>query len=213
MSNHRFVFFSIFSLLVILIAIPFVVRATVRNRYKDHIYEIDTAPEGKTALVFGAAVRRGWLSTVLRDRMDTAVELYHRGVIDEIIVSGHQDELGYDEPGSMKSYAVARGIPAEAVTMDTLGDRTYDSCYRARHQFNVDSVLLVTQAFHLPRALLTCELLGIEAYGVKADLRTYRGGSWYEMRETAATLVAIADLIRKDPPSQTTTASIDLGEG
>jgi SanA protein len=142
--------------------------------------------------------------------MDTAIRLHNSGVVDKIIVSGHQDDLGYDEPGSMRAYAIARGIPPSAVKMDTRGDRTYDTCYRAQHVFHLESVLLVTQDFHLPRALYTCNNLGVEADGVSADMRTYRGASWYELRETVATLVAFADLFRREAPDKIgTTASIE----
>jgi len=184
-----------------LVVSPFAIRATLRNRYDPQIYELDEAPVRDAALVFGAAVNRGgWLSTVLRDRMDTAIGLYHSGAVKHIVVSGHQDESTYDEPGSMRTYALAKGVPESAITMDTRGDRTYDTCYWAQHEFHLDSVLLVTQEYHLPRALFTCHNLGIDADGVRADRRTYRGASWYELRETAATLVAIADLLRGEPP-------------
>ncbi len=211
MNWYKVVLAALVTIIVFLAVIPFVFRASIRNRYKHQIYEVGEAPDRPVAIVFGAAVNRGgWLSTVLRDRMDTAISLHKSGIVGQIIVSGHQDDLGYDEPGAMRAYAIARGIPPSAVQMDTGGDRTYDTCYRAQHKFQLDSVLLVTQAFHLPRALYTCNNLGIEAVGVRADMRTYRGASWYELRETVATLVAFADLFRREAPDNSgTTASIE----
>ncbi len=94
-----------------------------------------------------------------------------------------------------------RGIPAEDVEPDFGGRRTYDTCYRAHNIFAVESAILVTQEFHLPRAIFTCRRLGLDAVGVSADLRPYRGARWYELRETAATLNALWDVIRQKPPA------------
>lgn len=214
MSWNRLIRATLLVVVVLLAISPFVVRASLRKRYEHKIFEVDEAPEKDAALVFGAAVNRGgWLSTVLRDRMDTAISLYQSGTVKHIVVSGHQDESAYDEPGAMRAYAIAQGVPESAVTMDTRGDRTYDTCYRAQHEFHLDSVLLVTQGFHLPRALFTCYNLGIDADGVRADRRVYRGASWYEFRESVATLVAIADLLRQEPPADgSLTVSLNTGK-
>lgn len=211
MNWSKVALMAMMALVVFVVAFPFIFRASIRSRYQPQIYEVEEAPDRPVAIVFGAAVNRGgWLSTVLRDRMDTAITLYQKGVVDQIIVSGHQDDHGYDEPGSMRAYAIARGVPPSEIQMDIEGDRTYDTCYRAQHEFHLDSVLLVTQDFHLPRALYTCNNLGVEAAGVRADRRTYRGASWYEFRETVATLVAMADLFRRETPDKSgATASIE----
>lgn len=202
MTRFRVVLTVLMTIIVFFAVFPFVARASIRNRYEPQIYELEEAPHRPVAVVFGAAVNRGgWLSTVLRDRMDTAISLYQSGIVEQIVVSGHQDDHGYDEPGSMKAYAVARGVPETAVKMDNRGDRTYDTCYHAHSEFQLDSVLLVTQDFHLPRALFTCNNLGLEVVGVRADMRKYRGAPWYELRETAATLVALADLLRREAPA------------
>ncbi len=203
MSRSRIAQAFLATAIIVLLFAPFLVRASVRNRYESQIYGSAEAPNRNAALVFGAAVNRGgWLSTVLRDRMDTAISLYKNGVVERIVVSGHQDGNGYDEPGSMKAYAIAAGVSESDIVADTKGDRTYDTCFRALNEFQLESALLVTQEFHLPRALLTCNTLGMEVDGVRADMRNYRGSSWYEFRETVATLVALADLIRKDDPDQ-----------
>jgi SanA protein len=211
MSRNRIFQATLLLLIAGIVAFPFVLRVLVRNRFESHIYEVADAPYKPVAIVFGAAVYRGGrLSTVLRDRMDTAIKLYNNGVVDKIIVSGNQGEGGYDEPGAMLSYAIALGVPPSDLISDNQGDRTYDTCYRANHVFDQASVLLVTQEFHLPRALFTCSNLGIEVVGVKADQRTYRGARWYELRETAAMLVALADILWQKPQvSLSTTALID----
>jgi len=184
-----------------LILTPLVWRRAVSWYYNRQIHSLATVPEERVAIVFGAAVYSdGRLSSVLRDRMDTAIVLYETGKVKKILVSGDNQFQNYDEPGAMMAYAVQQGIPQEDIQADHGGRRTYDTCYRARDIFQLQSAILVTQAFHLPRALFTCRRLGLDATGVSADLRPYRGMRWYEFRETLATLNALWDIIRKEPP-------------
>ena len=117
-----------------------------------------------------AGVRaNGQLSPMLRDRMDAAIRLYQSGTVGKILVSGDNSTVNYNEPGRMYDYAVARGVSPADITRDYAGRRTYDTCYRASAIFGVKEALLVTQRFHLPRALFTCRSFGIDAVGVAAD--------------------------------------------
>ncbi len=179
---------------------PWFVRGAVRAYYDRRLYAVENVPGRPVAVVFGAAVYGDRLSAVLRDRVDTAIALYRTGQVERILVSGDNSSDFYDEPGAMRDYAIEQGVPAADVIADPAGHRTYDTCFRAREVYGVESAILVTQAFHLPRALLTCGSMGIDAVGAVADRRPYRGARWYEMRETAATLVAIWDVLRGDPP-------------
>jgi SanA protein len=190
---------------VVLISIvaltPLLWRNLVKLYYHGRIYPAETVPAKPVAIVFGAAIYgEGRLSPILRDRMDTTIDLYLAGQVNKIIVSGDNSSIYYDEPGTMMAYAIEHGVAAEDVQPDYAGLRTYDTCYRARDIFGVQEAVLVTQAFHLPRALLTCRGLGLDAVGVAADRRPLRYGRWYEIRETAATLVAVWDVIRHEPP-------------
>jgi SanA protein len=186
---------------ILLIATPVLWRNAVKLYYHRSVYALNDVPEKKVAVVFGAAVYSDdRLSAVLRDRVDTAIELYKAGQVGHIIFSGDNSAQYYDEPGAMMAYAIKRGVDPSNITPDRAGLRTYDTCYRAKRVFEVKSAVLVTQAFHLPRALMTCEGLGIEVVGVVADKRPYRGARWYEVRETAATLVAVWDVFRREPP-------------
>lgn len=188
-------------MLILLMLFPLLWRRAMRMHYDSEIYSVETAPEAPVAVVFGAAVLRdGRLSTVLRDRMDTAIALYQAGKVDKLLVSGDNSRDGYDEPSAMMAYAIARGVAPDDVQPDYAGHRTYDTCYRAQAVFQVEEALLVTQHFHLPRAIFTCRQLGVAANGVSADQRLYRAGRWYETRETAASLVALWDVIRREPP-------------
>lgn len=182
---------------------PWVWHAAVEWRYRPHIYSAERAPDAQVAVVFGARVyRNGRLSPMLRDRVDTAVQLYHAGKVDRLILSGGNSGTDYDEPAAMAAHALAQGVPADALHIDIGGYRTYDTCYRAEHIFQAHDAILVTQDFHLPRALLLCNGLGVDAVGVKADRRLYAPASlaWSETREVPALVAALVDLIRRQPP-------------
>jgi len=133
---------------------------------------------------------------VLRDRVATAAQLYFTGKVKKLLMSGDNRFLDYNEPGAMREYALGLGVPDEDIVLDYAGRRTYDTCYRAGAIFGVKEAILVTQAFHLPRALYTCNQLGVKAIGVPADLRDYRHGArvyWFG-REVPATLVALWEI-------------------
>jgi len=165
-------------------------------------YTIEEAPKGKVAIVFGAGLwRDGSPTPVLRDRVETAARLYFDGKVEKLLMSGDNSYLDYNEPGAMRDHALELGVPSEAIVMDYAGRRTYDTCYRAKHIFGVDQAILVTQAFHLPRALFVCNRLGLDAVGVVAATREYRRGSllWWHLREMPATLVALWEVYVSHP--------------
>jgi SanA protein len=160
------------------------------------IYSVDEIPAQPVAIVFGAGLWwNGEPTPVLRDRVATAAELYHSGKVGWLLMSGSKSGT-YNEPQAMHDYAASLGVPEDAIIMDGAGDRTYDSCYRARSVYNIQSAILVTQSFHLPRALYTCENLGIDAVGVAADRRDYRRSSlvYWNLRELPATLSALLEV-------------------
>jgi SanA protein len=162
--------------------------------YQERIFTSAEAPDRPVAIVFGAGLRRdGRPTTVLADRIATAVQLYHSGQVSKILVSGSARADGYDEAGSMQVYAHELGVPAKDILTDSGGDRTFLTCLRARELYGVESALLVTQRYHLPRALILCDAIGIHADGVASDLRTYRAGRFWALRESFATLRALWD--------------------
>ncbi len=116
-------------------------------------------------------------------------------------MSGDNRFIDYNEPGAMKSYALELGMPEEDIVLDYAGRRTYDTCYRAGAIFQLNEAILVTQKFHLTRALYTCNALGLSAVGVSADLRPYRDEGFWKIREIAASLVAFIQvhLTRPEP--------------
>jgi len=158
---------------------------------------VDDVPPHGVAIIFGAGLwRDGSPTPVLRDRVATGAELFFAGKVEKLLMSGDNSREDYNEPAAMKDYAINLGVPEEAIVLDYAGRRTYDTCYRARDIFEIDSAILVTQGFHLPRALYTCNALGVAAIGVEADQRVYRRRSlaYWHTRETFATLVAMLEV-------------------
>lgn len=194
--DNRWKRLTVLAMLGILTASPFMWRSAVKSEYEKKIFQLDDAPYADTAIVFGAAVfRNGRLSTVLRDRVETAIALYKQGKVEQILMSGTGQGVNYDEPTAMANYAISRGVPAEDIFTDHRGFRTFETCLRAKYTFGVHDAALVTQSFHLPRALFTCDRLGIQTHGVSSDYRVYRASNWYEFRETFASLVALWDVV------------------
>ena len=162
------------------------------------VEEAKTLENVDCIIVLGAGVRAdGTPSAMLQDRLDKAVELYENGVSDKIIVSGDHREKYYDEVNTMKNYMIEKGVPSEAIFMDHAGLSTYDSMYRAVNIFGVKSAVIVTQKYHMYRALYDASALGIDAYGVAAKDVTYSGQTYRELREIAARVKDIAYCIFK----------------
>ncbi len=165
-------------------------------QYGRRILTATEAPERQVAIVFGAGLRHdGTPTTVLADRVDTAVDLYRQGKVAQLLMTGSARE-GYDEPGAMAARARALGVPEEAILLDTGGVRTYASCARAQ-RIGVRSALLVSQRFHLPRALALCGAMGIEASGVAADRSAYsaRARRFWALREVPASFMAMFEVL------------------
>ncbi|NUM48448.1 MAG: YdcF family protein [Anaerolineales bacterium] len=163
---------------------------------------VDSAPSLPVAIVFGAGLTRsGNASAVLRDRIRAAADLYFAGKVEKLLMSGDNSDIYYNEPSAMREYALSLGVPEADIVLDFAGRRTYDTCYRARAIFGVTDAILVTQAYHLPRALLTCNLLGVTATGVPAyESRYWRGAlEFWTIREYPATAAAFWDLFFARP--------------
>jgi len=195
---------SLISILLMATAFsPWILQAWVEWRVQDRIHgSVQSVPASRVALVLGAGLRRdGSPTAVLYDRVATAVELYQFGAVSKLLMSGDNRFPWHNEPEAMRRLAVQLGVPDEDIVLDYAGRRTYDSCYRAREIFGVKQAVIVTQRFHLNRAIYLCDSLGIEAIGVVADRRQYRAAQWWSLREMAALVNAWLDinLLRPQP--------------
>lgn len=178
-----------------------IVIAVTHASIKNQTSNISPTP---VAIVFGAGLTRDGLPTpVLRDRVKAAADLYFEGKVQKLLMSGDNRFENYNEPQAMWEYAIQLGVPSEDIVQDFAGRRTYDTCYRARHIFGVENAILVTQRFHLPRALYLCKNIGIQSTGYASDLRNYTRTSRaiWSIREIPATATAIFDIwVRKPIP-------------
>lgn len=166
------------------------------------IYQVDESPSESVAIIFGAGLQRdGTPTAVLRDRVKTGASLYFSGKAKKLLMSGDNRVVEYNEPQAMRQYALSLGVPDEAIILDYAGRRTYDTCYRAKAIFGVENALLVTQKFHLPRALFLCNALGVKAFGVEANNLNYRRSTLliWNIREQFATFTAFMDVYVEKP--------------
>ncbi len=181
----------------IIVAFDAWLHAAYANRIYASIDDLPREDPPQVAIVFGAGLTRsGEPTPALYDRVATAVDLYQRGLVSKLLLTGDNRFVNYNEPEAMRRTAVKLGVPDEDLVLDYAGRRTYDSCYRARDIFGVKRAILVTQAFHLDRALYLCDSFGIDSIGVAADRRSYTQTSqtWWSIREAAATVAAWLDV-------------------
>lgn len=165
-------------------------------------YTIDNIESTRVAIVFGAGLLRdGSAGPVLSDRVQTAVALYQQGKVDKLLMSGDNSTLAHNEPEAMRQYALERGIPNEDIVLDYAGRRTYDTCYRAKEIFQVNEAILITQEFHMPRALFLCNWFGVDSNGVEANNRNFsrRSLNYWSFRELFATFQAAWDVLITKP--------------
>jgi vancomycin permeability regulator SanA len=160
-------------------------------------------PDAEAALVLGAGLRGGRPTYMLAGRLDIAAELYRAGKVRALLLSGDNSRVDYDEPTAMRDHLLARGVPASAMVLDYAGFDTWDSCVRARQVFGARKLTVVTQLFHLPRAVTLCRTAGLEAFGVGHDSSRHAAGLThaYAARELLATGKAFADalVLRSEP--------------
>lgn len=172
------------------------INAYVKNKVSERILTPEAAvklQEADCVLVLGCLVKKsGEPSHMLEDRLRRAVELYQAGAAPKLLMSGDHGRKDYNEVQAMKQYAIECGIRSDDIFMDHAGFSTYDSCYRARDIFAAKKIIIVTQEYHLYRALYIAEELGLEAYGVPSDYRTYYN---QRMRDTREVLARVKDFI------------------
>ncbi len=183
----------------------FVINAYVKATADDCILSPETAAkltDVDAILILGCGVRSdGTPSAMLEDRLNCGIALYQAEVSPKLLMSGDHGQKEYDEVGTMKQYATDAGIPSENIFMDHAGFSTYESMYRAKEIFAADKIVIVTQSYHLYRAIYIANALGIEAYGVSADYRTYAGQTYRDVRELLARCKDLATTLFKPEPT------------
>ena len=183
---------SLTIVLLIAACLPFLLVELAASQYR---YASPAAvPSRPVAVVFGALVYPGGhLSPFLAERVDGAVRLYRAGRVGKLLMTGDNSRAGYDEPGAMRDAAIKEGVPAMDISVDDAGFDTYQSCYRLKAVFHVDQAVLVTQGYHLPRALYECRALGVDSVGYGVSSWTdYPGRTFvYVLREVGADWKAV----------------------
>ncbi len=183
--NYKKLFTTLFLLGIAACLLIFGINLFVKQSTQDLILT-DFNEEYDCILVLGAGVRSGNPSPMLEDRLDYAIELYKQGVAPKIIMSGDHGQKDYDEVNVMKNYAILCGVPSEDIFMDHAGFSTYESIYRARDIFKAKKIVIVTQEYHLYRALYISKSLGVSAAGYASDPRQYAGQLYRNLREILA---------------------------
>ena len=198
MKTRKIIFTCLVVSIGALCAIPFVVY----QHGKQHVYvSMDDMEPTNVAIVFGAGLTRSNTpSDALNDRLTIASDLFHQGKIQSILVSGDNRTEQYNEPDVMKRTLIdTYQVPEESIFADYAGRRTYDTCRRAHDLWGVDKAILITQGYHLPRAIWTCTSLGVESTGVSATLQPYIKEIPFKVREIGAIYKSFIDLYMIEP--------------
>jgi len=180
------------------------------------MYSVSSAPQKQAALILGARILgKNTVSHILADRLETGIALYNAGKVQKLLISGDHGQRNYDEVNVMRRYLLASGIPPEDIFMDHAGFDTYDSVYRAKEVFGVESMLIVTQRFHLYRGLFIARSLNIDAAGVDSSLREYNAETQLrnDFREVLARVKAYADVLLVAKPTFLGTKMPISGDG
>lgn len=195
--NHlKLLFYCVLLILFFILAATGIIHFVTQPSIHTSLSE---TPNAQTALVPGAAVySNGTLSPIFRERVDTAIKLYKSGKVSKILVSGDNSTVSHNEVEPAKRYLLDNGIPDEDIFLDHAGFDTYSSLYRAKHIFNVASITVATQEFHLPRAIFIAHKLGIPANGLVPEYESSRFENYF--REIFADIKAVLDLLGDREP-------------
>ncbi len=187
---------------ILIIVVVFLISLQTEKQGLGYIYtDISKIPRAQTVMILGASVRPNkTMSDMLRDRADTAIEIFRAGKTENILVSGDGKAKNYNEVEVVKNYLLEQGISKEKILLDYSGFDTYDSLYRARDIFGIKNIIISTQSFHLPRAIFIAQNLGLDAYGITADKQKYKNMELNIGRELLATVKAYFDIFCNTKP-------------
>lgn len=217
-SKHSIIgrFFAFIGIVIVVIVAVFALTnayVVVSQRSRIVSDQEAAASNANAILVLGASVLPdGTPSGILQDRLNAAIRLYEEGAAPKIIMSGDGGDASYNEPGAMKMYAIAQGVPSEDIFCDRAGFNTYDSMYRAKHVFGVQNLIVVTQSYHLTRALFSANHLGMSAVGVASDAGVYTNQTEYDLREIPARTKDFFQVLINKPSTTTSDAPVSLNQ-
>lgn len=182
------IFKYILIVLIVIILVPVIINFYVILSTKNRIVSGDSEllTDIDYIVILGAGIRRGKPSPMLEDRLKTGISLYNNDISNKILITGDHMNDDYDEVTVMKNYLLEHGIPEEDIITDNYGISAYDSIYRVKNVYKSNKVVIVSQRYHLYRALFLSDNLDLESYGVEADLRYYYGQWYREIREILA---------------------------
>lgn len=182
------IFKYILIVLIVIILVPVIINFYVILSTKNRIVSGDSEllTDIDYIVILGAGIRRGKPSPMLEDRLKTGISLYNNDISNKILITGDHENNDYDEVTVMKNYLLDQGIPEEDIITDNYGISTYDSIYRVKNVYKSNKVVIVSQRYHLYRALFLSDNLDLESYGVEANLRYYYGQWYREIREILA---------------------------
>lgn len=191
----KYLVFALFILVFLTLAVFVGSYAIVNIGSSGYIYsDVEKLPHAQVAVIPGAAIlKSGELSPVLRDRVDMAITIYKKGIVNKVLATGDNSSLDHNEVGPMRKYLIKNGVPEKDIFLDYAGFDTYSSMYRARNIFLVESMIVVTQGFHLPRAIYIARRLGVDAYGMEADRGHYLLRN--DIRELFGNIKALSNLL------------------
>ena len=179
-------FFMLLIIIIFVCLVVFGISCYIMIISKDFINKDNDISNVDCIIVLGAGIWGDKPSPMLEDRLNVAIDLYKNGAANKIIMSGDHGTTEHDEVNIMKDYAIEKGVPSEDIFMDHAGFSTYDTMYRAKNIFEVNKAIIVTQNYHLYRAVYIARELGIDAYGISSDPRAYTGQFYREFREIIA---------------------------
>ncbi len=190
--------------LACLCSVNFYVKISAGKRISTMDKLLEGLPEEKAdaVLVLGAKVKEnGEMSAMLKERVDYGIEIYRLGLAKKILMSGDHGREEYDEVNTMKNYAMEQGVPSEDIFMDHAGFSTYESMYRAKEIFQVEHMIVVTQKYHLYRAIYDARAFSMKVTGVACDQAVYHGDTYRKMREVLARVKDFGYTILKPEPT------------
>ena len=194
----KYIIIIMLLIIVMLLSINIYVKLSTKNRIIDDYTNLNNID---CILILGAGVRNNRPSLMLEDRLQKGLELYNNNVSSKIIVSGDHGRKDYDEVNIMKEFLIENNVSSSDIFMDHAGFSTYDSIYRAKEIFKAKKIVIISQEYHLYRALFIADKLGLEAYGVKAEPKEYYGDAYREIREVIARIKDFFKVIIKPKPT------------